>query len=128
MRITAKDILGQFNQNIELPVDQLEHVPMFRDMYEGIAPPTRTKLEHDYVVNGLDFGDHMRMVSPRGDLVDVILMPDGRIGVQEINTKVEYGPVKTFNEWEDAEEQLSDWTFYKAIQAKKRFTATDFEL
>ena len=80
---------------------------------------TGTKLEHDYVSGGLDYGDRMRVSDPKGNLFDVILMPDNKIAIQELKLKLEYGTTHSFDSWEGAMDNLpKEYSIEKHIVAK----------
>lgn len=119
MRVTAKDILAQLKKTVQVPQDQLEYQPILEDDDAYALPSTRTKLEHEYVTNRLDYGDRMRMVNPEGNLADVILMPDGGVGIQNLTLKIEYGATTVYSTWEEADQAAQGFDFYKAIVASR---------
>jgi hypothetical protein len=109
-------------KTVEVPQESLQQQPIFEqqeEWYQDIPSPSRNKLENSYVTSGLGYGDRMRMISPQGELTDVIWMPDGMIAVQNITTKIEYGQMQKYQTWDEANQVLQGWDLYKAIVASK---------
>jgi len=124
MKLRAKDILAQ-QKTIQVPTDQLEKQPIVEeqpeDIYSGLGvEERRNKLEHDFTVSNLSYGDRLRITDPSGNMFDVMLMPDGTIGIQNITLKIEYGRTTKYTTWEDANAAIpQNYDIQKAIVAKK---------
>lgn len=117
MKIKAKKIVAE---DIKFPTNQVEHAPI-QDSYEDMPQSSRTKLEHEYLTSGLDYGDRLRLINDSGQLIDVILMPNGQIAVQQIQLRLEYGATTVYPDWEQADAQTQGYDFNKAIKASANF-------
>jgi len=92
--------------------DALSRVPI----YPRGPEDSYNKLERDYFAytytsqtgdeTTLGFGDKMRIMDNQGNLRDIMLMPDGSIGIQDLELKLEYGKTETYPTWEDAANSL----------------------
>lgn len=120
MKIKAKEVVAQ-DSMVQFPTDQVERAPIQDQDNEDIAPSSTTKLEHEYLASGLSYGDRLRLVNDSGQLVDVILMPNGQIAIQQLQLKIEYGGTTVYPTWEHADAQAQGYDFYKAIVAAKHF-------
>lgn len=125
MKLLAKDVLAQ-QKTIQVPTDQLEKQPVVdeepqEDLYTGLeVGERRNKLEHDFTVSNLSYGDRLRIVDPDGNMFDVMLMPDGSIGIQNLALKLEYGRITKYTNWEDANAAIpQNYDVQKAIVANK---------
>ena len=125
VKLRAKDILAQ-QKTIQVPTDQLEKQPIIEeepeDIYSGLGvDERRNKLEHDFTVSNLSYGDRLRITDPSGNMCDVMLMPDGTVGIQNLTLKLEYGKITKYNTWEDANAAIpQNYDIQKAIVAKKQ--------
>lgn len=126
MKIKAKDILAQ-QKTVQVPTDQLEKQPIVDeapegDIYSGLEMgERRNKLEHDFTVSNLSYGDRLRITDPNGNMFDIMLMPDGTVGIQNLSLRLEYGKITKYTTWEDANAVIpQDYDIQKAIVAKKR--------
>ena len=126
IKIKAKDILAQ-QKTIQVPTDQLEKQPIIEeeqpeDIYSGLGvDERRNKLEHDFTVSNLSYGDRLRIADPSGQMFDIMLMPDGTVGIQNLTLKLEYGKITKYNTWEDANAAIpQNYDIQKAIIAKKQ--------
>jgi hypothetical protein len=121
MKIKAKKLL--LAQEEKIPEDRIEKQPISPEeeakILEELYGKQRTSLEGDFERYELSFGDRLRILDSSGNLYDVIMMPDGTIGVQELALKVEYGSFHKFPTWEEAEESLPPYSVEKAINANK---------
>jgi len=112
-------------KTIQVPTDQLEKQPIIEeeleDIYSGLGiDERRNKLEHDFTVSNLSYGDRLRVTDPSGNMFDVMLMPDGTVGIQNLTLKLEYGKITKYTTWEDANAAIpQDYDIQKAIVAKK---------
>jgi len=95
-------------QEVVQEEDALQRVPIEPGTPEG----QYNKLEHDFYVytyesqsgeeRTLGFGDKMRIMDNQGNLRDIMLMPDGNIGIQDLELELKYGKVESYPTWEDA--------------------------
>jgi len=113
-------------KTVQVPTDQLEKQPIVDeepegDIYSGLEiGERRNKLEHDFTVSNLSYGDRLRITDPDGQMFDIMLMPDGSVGIQNLTLKLEYGKITKYTTWEDANEAIpQDYDIQKAIVAKK---------
>jgi hypothetical protein len=119
MKIKGKDVISQ-----SLPGGDLQHKKIHDDYEQNNEMgPSKSKLEADYISSGLEYGDRLRVVDREGKLFDVIWMPDGTVGVQELKLKIEYGTTHKYTEWGDAEKVVGDYSIEKRIQANKKIIA-----
>ena len=127
MKIKSKKVLAQSKDVIQVQEQDLqsqdimseeEEAKELEDYYSGSGI---NKLQREYEIAGLEYGDRLRVIGDNSrELFDVILMPNGQIGVQVITLRVEYGQHTSYNSWEDAMEQLPEmFTVEKAIVAKR---------
>jgi hypothetical protein len=107
MRLLAKDILKKKAEPTKISADDMDPImsqQAFPSETESMSPSGRTRLEHDYLTNGLEYGDRLRVVGDNGVTYDVILMPNNTIGVQEVKYTVDYSaPTNAYRTWEEAE-------------------------
>lgn len=125
IKLLAKDVLAQ-QKTVQVPTDQLEKQPIIEeepegDIYSDIdIEQRRNKLEHDFTVSNLSYGDRLRITDPDGNMFDVMLMPDGTVGIQNLSLKLEYGRITKYTTWEDANAAIpQDYDIQKAIVATK---------
>ena len=82
-------------KTVQVPTDQLEKQPIVDeepegDIYSGLEiGERRNKLEHDFTVSNLSYGDRLRITDPDGQMFDIMLMPDGSVGIQNLTLKLE---------------------------------------
>lgn len=129
MKIKSKEVLAQ-KDVVQVQEKEIQSQPIMSeeeeaqeiaDYYEGTGTP---HLQREYEVAGLEYGDRLRIIGDNsGELFDVILMPNGQIGIQKIFLKVDYGEHTNYSSWEDAQNSLPErFSVEKAIVAKKVLT------
>jgi len=120
IRVNGEDIVQVNEKDIQSQplMSEEEEAAELEDYYSGSGID---KLQREYEVAGLDYGDRLRVIGDNSrELFDVILMPNGQIGVQVITLKVDYGQHTNYNSWEEASAALPEqFTVEKAIVAKK---------
>lgn len=113
MRNRAQVAPQQYSQpgEVSQQEDALQRVPI----YPGAPEGAYNKLERDFYVytygdagseQTLGYGDKMRIMDNQGNLKDIMLMPDGNIGIQDLELKLEYGKTETYPTWDDAASAL----------------------
>ena len=106
-------------KTLQMPVNQIEREEIFQEEDPYVGLERATKLEHDYIKSGLDYGDRLRIIDDSGNLYDVIMMPDGTVGVQNLTLRIEYGQMTKYNTWEDADAALPEYSMEQAIVAHR---------
>lgn len=115
MRILAQALPTTQPTQEVVETDEISRVPIYP------SSPEFNKLErmyHSYLYQSssgeeatLGYGDKLRIIDNLGNLKDVMMMPDGNIGIQDLNLKVEYGAMHTYPTWDDASASLPSQDF-----------------
>lgn len=108
MKIKAKHILAQ---DFEVKKPILESVPedeINAEIDQEISYSDTTKLESTYSAHGEP--NRLRLLDSGGDMWDVLVLPNGKIGIEKIEPVIQYLGIKTFDSWEEAQNALpEDW-------------------
>lgn len=122
MKFKAKDLLAQLNLS-QLPsrvkieeVDSSELSTL--DLYEH-RQPNCCKLQH--LFDAQNQPRRMRIIDSDGQMYDIMLLQNGKIGVEKLDVVIVYNTPSEFYTWEEAEESLAnDWDLYSPITASKK--------
>lgn len=123
MKIKIADLLKEYDlhkqaqedsdgdpDDMTLSDEELEH--MLQEEEDRI-PSSTGNLEYTY--RSKNNPDRLRLLTPSGELWDVLEMPDGHIGVQKIEVEIKF-PMENFQKfktWEEAEAALPvGWETY----------------
>jgi len=91
---------------MEVPEGDIQREKILEEYQDDPYASESTKLERDYLSGRLGYGDRMRLSDSDGNLFDVILYPDGSIGIQELALKIDFGRTTKFQTWEEASEAI----------------------
>jgi len=111
MKIKAKDITAQPDQDknnlINMPQEDMQHKKILEEYKGDPFQSESSKLERDFFSGGLGYGDRMRIGhQDSGNMYDVILYPDGMVGIQDLKLTVEFGKTEKYATWGEALDAL----------------------
>ncbi len=121
MKIDAKDILAEELHKVrtrplleEISAEDIEKI-----IEDDLSHSDQTRLE--VVFNAHEHPDRLRIMDSEGEMFDVMVLPNGRIGIEKLEPRIHYLGVKPYGSWAEAQEALpDDWESSRAVNAHER--------